>query len=93
MTKRLKPDEQDKRVRQEYIIAHHPELVGKYINTYCPVCTYRAVPGQCVYHLLPVTTDGGPCPYYTYNLEHGLNARPSPPDPEKSANQPTTEEP
>lgn len=85
--------EQDRKLHQEYIIAHYPDLVGAYRNTYCTVCRYKAVPDQCRYRILPVTTRGELCPYYTYNMEHDLNARPSLPDPKKSANQPTTKPP
>ena len=41
----------------------YPDLIRQYTAAYCQHCR-RFIYGRCYHFLLPVTSQGDPCPYY-----------------------------
>ena len=56
---------------QKYIRSHYPARYERNIRELCPNCQHRLSGGgspQCQFGIVPVTTDGQDCPYYSPEL-------------------------
>ena len=54
--------------RREYIASSYPEQLKLNLERLCARCRYRSRPTEelrCAEGLLPITTVGGDCPYYS----------------------------
>ncbi len=54
----------NKKQLQAEIRSKFPEKIQFYSHDLCPFCT-EVRDGVCQYELLPVTSNGSPCPYYS----------------------------
>jgi hypothetical protein len=77
-TKHLKHRD-GKQLLKDYVIEHWAKEVGEALGTLCPVCVRRDEKdplSHCIWNLLPITTKGEKCPYYTYDLDTKQPPRP-----------------